>query len=177
MRFAGHSYGACVALEFAARRPERLSAVWCYEPPYGPAARGADRSRIVAIGERTIAAAMERGPAAAGEAFFAAVVGKDALERLSAAARCEVRQAGGAAVAEAPLLGLDLDGLSASRCPVALVVGGESPPMYRKIAGTLAACIPSGGVEILPGVDHRAPINRPDVVAQAIIAFAARLGA
>lgn len=173
---AGHSYGACVALELAARRPERVLAVWGYEPPYGPAASGADRARMAAIGEQTIAAASERGVAAAGEAFFAAVAGNDALERLSRSARREVRRAGPAALAEAPLLGLDLDGLSAARCPVALVVGGASPPLYRTIARALEARMPSGRVEILPGADHRAPVNRPDAVAESILAFAARVG-
>ncbi len=34
----GHSYGACVALELAARQPALVAAVFAYEPPYGPLA-------------------------------------------------------------------------------------------------------------------------------------------
>ena len=42
----GISYGACVALEFAARRPARTDAVVAYEPPYGPAADAVTRTDL-----------------------------------------------------------------------------------------------------------------------------------
>ena len=39
----GHSFGGVVALEAAARLPERVAAVVAYEPPYGPLAEAAVR--------------------------------------------------------------------------------------------------------------------------------------
>jgi len=168
----GHSYGGCVALELAARRPDRVSAVWAYEPPYAAVSSPPTRKATDAVAAST-AAAMERaGPGAAAEAFMAGVSGPDALAALSPAALRRVRQAGIGAIADAALLGMDPDGLEHIECPVLIVTGSQSLPQYAEIATALVQLVGSADTEELSGVDHMAPLLRPDLVVASIEAFA-----
>ena len=47
----GHSFGAVVALELAARHPDRVMAVAAWEPPLIPLAAEPDRSRLLAVAD------------------------------------------------------------------------------------------------------------------------------
>ncbi len=78
----GVSYGACVALEFAARRPGRTDAVVAYEPPYGPAADAATQDDFAAVADSTERAYQTAGAPAAAEAFMAGVAGPSAWTSL-----------------------------------------------------------------------------------------------
>jgi pimeloyl-ACP methyl ester carboxylesterase len=167
----GHSYGGCLALELAARRPDLVTAAWAYEPPYGPLAPPAVRSHMADVARRTLEADAQRGPAAAAEVFMAGVSGQAAVDALSAAARERIGRAGAGAVADAPLLGLDPDGLARIACPVAIATGGASGPLYVAIAEALAARIPGAILSPIPGVDHMAPVTRPDIIAAAVATF------
>ena len=77
----GVSYGACVALEFAARRPGRTDAVVAYEPPYGPAADAATQADFTAVADSTERAYETAGAPAAAEAFMAGVAGPARLDQ------------------------------------------------------------------------------------------------
>ncbi len=167
----GHSYGGCLALELAARRPDLVAAAWAYEPPYGPLAPPAVQRHMADVARHTLEAAAQRGPAAAAEVFMAGVSGQAAVDALSPVARERIGRAGAGAVADAPLLGLDADGLARIACPVVIATGGASQPLYVAIAEALAGRVAGAVLSSIPGVDHMAPVTRPDIIAAAVEAF------
>jgi pimeloyl-ACP methyl ester carboxylesterase len=171
---AGHSYGGCLALELAARRPDLVRAAWAYEPPYAPVGPPSVQTALADVARRTAEANDRGGHPAAAEAFLSAVSGEDALAALPPAARERVRGAGRGVLADAALLGLEPGGIARIGCPVVLAGGGESPPLYAQLMDALAARIPRVSVERLEGVGHGAPISHPGLVAASIEAFAAR---
>lgn len=172
----GHSYGSCLALEFAARRPGLVAGNWVYEPPYAPIGPPAVRAAIADVARRTAAAGRRGGPGAAAEAFLLEVGGAGALERLSPVARQRIRLAGSAALADAALTGLDPAGLGEIRCPIVVATGTASQPVYAAIAEALVERVPDAVHEWIDGVGHGAPITHSAIVGQAIEAFAARIG-
>lgn len=170
----GHSYGGCLALEVAARRPELVGRAWAFEPPYAPLAPPAVRARMARAAQRTLAAAEQDGPVAAAEAFMAAVSGQAAVDALGPAARERLARAGWGAVADAPLLGLDPDGLPRIEAPTEIMTGGASQPFYVAIAEAIVRRIPGAVRGAIPGADHMAPVTRPDIIAAAVETFADR---
>jgi len=170
----GHSYGGCLALELAARRPELATAVFAYEPPYGPLAPAVVQNHMAEVGRRTLEASKRDGLAAAALTFMAGVSGEAAVEALSPAARERIGRAGTGAIADATLLGMDPHGLAVISCPTMIATGGASDRVYVEIAEALADHIGGAVHDRIPGVDHMAPIMAPDVVAAAIDAFADR---
>ncbi len=169
----GHSYGGCVALELAARLPGLVRAVLAYEPPYAPVAPAAVQAGMAEIGRRTLAAHADAGPAAAALTFMAAVSGPEAVAALSPAARARVEAAGQGAVADATLLGMNPDALDRLDRPVRIVTGTASDPLYADIAEALTARIPTADHLRLDGLDHMAPVLRPEPIVEAVEGFLA----
>lgn len=169
----GHSFGAVVGLELAARRPDLVAGVWAFEPPYVPVAPAALRRRLAGLAEELRAVALRDGLEAAGPAFLAAVAGLDP-GRLSDRARRAARAEARSALADAALLGLDPERLRRLSAPVALVLGERSQPSYRAIAAGLAAILERAEVTTLPGLDHSGPLRAPELVARAIRDWVAR---
>ncbi len=166
----GHSFGGVVALEFAARQPERTLAVVAYEPPYGPVADEATRDRFAVVATATERAGRRGGAAAAAEAFLRGVAGDAAWETLSERGRAFLAGEGDSAYADASLRGLDPDGLRRIASPVTLITGGGSEPFYAPIADALAARIMAARRVHLPDLRHPAPITDPAPVAAAVLA-------
>ncbi len=164
----GISYGACVALEFAARRPSRTLAAVAYEPPYGPAADAATQADFATVADATERAYETAGGPGAAEAFMAGVAGPAAWAKLPDRARAFLAGEGGGAYADARLLGLDLDGLGRITAPVTLLTGDASQPFYRPIADALAARLPQAQRRHLPGMAHASPITDPGPIADAV---------
>lgn len=171
----GHSYGGCLALELAARRPDLVAGAWVHEPPYAPVGPPAIRAALVSVGERTAAAARTGGPGDAAETFLAAVAGPEAVAALSPGARERVRLGGRGALADATLLGLDPDGLARIACPVVISTGTASEAFYDVIADALLARIAGATRTTIEGAGHGAPMSHPGPVAAAIADFAATL--
>lgn len=167
----GHSYGGCVALELASRRPELVRGVFAYEPPYAQVASRPVRGGIEEIGRRTIAARDRGDLGAAAMTFLEGVSGADVVAALGPGARARVEGAGQGAVSDATLLGMDPDGLASISCPVRITTGEASAPTYVEIAEALAARIPNARHTRLPGLEHMAPVLRPDTIAAAILEF------
>jgi pimeloyl-ACP methyl ester carboxylesterase len=171
---AGHSYGGCIALEFAARRPDRVKAVWAYEPPYGPVGPPEAQQAMAQVARAVDEAARRGGPPAAAEAFMIGVSGRRAFNSLSGSSRERVRQAGPSAIADAALLGMDPDGLPRIDRPVVIAYGADSQPVYQQIANGLISRIPGAIQQRLESADHMAPIVRPEVISAEIEALADR---
>ena len=172
----GHSYGGCLALEFAARCPDLVAGSWVFEPPYAPVGPSAVRAVLADVARRTAAAGRRGGGGAAAEAFLSAVAGRGAVGRLSPAARQRIRLAGSAALADAALLGLEPAGLERIRCPVVVATGTARVPFYATIAEALVGRVSDAVHEWIDGAAHGAPMTHVDVVAEAIEAFAAQSG-
>ncbi len=167
----GHSFGGCIAIELASQRPELVSAVFAYEPPYASVASPEVQAGMAEVGRRTLAARDQNGLGAAALTFMKGVSGADAVAALSPGARRRVEQAGQGAVADATLAGMEPDALERIGCPVRIATGAASAPFYTEIAEVLAARIPVADHVRLPGLEHMAPVLRPDAVADAIEDF------
>jgi O-succinylbenzoic acid--CoA ligase len=170
----GASYGAVLALEVAARQPDRVTAVVAWEPPYAALADPATRAAMAHLAQAVSTAHSERGPAAAAETFLRAVAGAAAWERLSPRAHEALAREGDAALSDAALLGLQPERLPAISARTTILAGDRSAPFYATIARALAAAIPGATLRVLSGLDHPAPITQPAVVAEAIRATLGR---
>ncbi len=164
----GHSFGGVVALEAAARLPERVAAVVAYEPPYGPLAGVRTRRAFDRVAQATRDAMALGGAPAAARAFMRGIAGPGAWEALPERTRAFLEDEGGGAVADAEMQGLDPDGLAAIARPVTILTGGASEPFYAPIADALAARIPGARRRELPGLRHTAPISEPVPIAAAL---------
>ena len=162
----GHSFGALVAIELAARHPDRVASVLAFEPPYLALAEPETLARLVSLREELAAAYARGGPAPVAQLFLSVVGGVDALDRLSPVQRAFVEAEGTSALADISMSDLDPDGLARIVCPVVLVIGGASEPFYMPIADALAARIPGARHVTLPGLLHTAPITEPSPVAE-----------
>ena len=155
----GVSFGGVVALELAARHPERVLALVAWEPPYGPLADEATRTRFATLAAATAEAHRTGGPAAAAETFLRAVAGDAAWDRLPERARAFLAREGDGALTDSALVGLDPDGLARITAPTTVLTGSASEPFYAPIADGLAARIPGARREALDGLAHPAPIT------------------
>ena len=162
----GHSFGALVALEFAARHPERVAGVVAYEPPYLAVARPALFARLGRVGDAVANAYATGGPAAAAQLFVRTVGGDDGWDRLGPAQRALLEAEGAGALADTSMADLDPAGLARIACPVVLATGGASDDFYAAIADSLAAIIPGSRRVVLPGLRHIAPITDPAAIAE-----------
>jgi pimeloyl-ACP methyl ester carboxylesterase len=164
----GVSFGGVLALETAARHPDRIDAVVAYEPPYGAVADPETLAWFRRLAADTAHAYAERGPGAAAETFLRAVAGDAAWDRAPARTRAFLEAEGDGALADTGLTGLDPDGLARIEAPVTVLTGGASEPFYRPIADALAARIPGTRRDTLDGLKHTSPITQPALVAPVI---------
>ena len=167
----GVSFGGVVALESAARHPERVDAVIAYEPPYGALADPGTLAWFRRLAADTAAAHALRGRGAAAETFLRAVAGDAAWDRLPDRARSFLEHEGDGALADAGLTGLDPDGLGAIDARVTIVTGAQSDAFYVPLADALAERIPAARRETLPGMTHPSPITEPAAFAVAVRTF------
>jgi len=170
----GHSYGGCVALELAVCRPELVSAVFAYEPPYIPVAPPGVQADMAEVARRMLEARDRGDLEEVALTFMEAVSGAEAVAALKPAARARVGRAGQGVIADATLLGMDPDGLEHISRPVRIATGGASQPLYADIATALADRIPGASLGRLDGLDHMAPVLSPEAFASAVEAFLGR---
>jgi O-succinylbenzoic acid--CoA ligase len=164
----GVSFGGVLALETAARHPDRVEAVVAYEPPYAALADEAGQRWFRRVARHTARAHGQRGPGAAAETFLRAVAGDAAWDRLPPPGRAFLEGEGDGALADVGMTGLDPDGLARITAPVAILTGGASEPFYAPLADRLAARIPGARRDTLDGCTHPSPITQPLVVAAAV---------
>ena len=172
----GHSFGGVVALEVAARFPERVRAVVAWEPPYGPLADVETRAGFATVATATGRAHAAGGAAAAAATFLDGVSGDGAWQALPDRARAFLAAQGDGAYADAALGGLEPGGLARIVAPVTILTGSASEPFYAPIARALVERIPGARLVELAGLRHTTPITDPDPVAAAILGAIAAAG-
>ncbi|MDA8296503.1 MAG: alpha/beta hydrolase [Actinomycetota bacterium] len=182
----GHSSGASALVLAEVARPGTFAALYCYEPAFFPAIDPAVEALIAARTAGALrrrshfssrAAARERlrgGPLSGlhpesleGYLDSGFVRGDDASLLLAlrpqweAAIYASARQAG-ARLATAQVA-----------CPVRVVCGGQTDALARRGAEGLAAQLATAELELIDGLAHLGPLERPAEVAASLLAFLA----
>jgi O-succinylbenzoic acid--CoA ligase len=164
----GHSFGGVLAVEAAARLPERVLAVVAYEPIYGPVGGPVAHREIERVARATRDAFAAGGTPAAARAFLARIAGPSAWQALPERTQRFLEDEGGSAVADVDMIGLDPAGLERIACPVTIVTGGSSEPFYALFADALAARLPDARRVELAGLRHAAPVTDAVAVSVAV---------
>jgi 2-succinyl-6-hydroxy-2,4-cyclohexadiene-1-carboxylate synthase len=173
----GYSMGGRLALQVAARHPERLLSLTTIGAHAGmaeelrPARRASDEQLAAKIEQRGVAEFVKywsslplfKGLDRRGPAFRAAV---DAERRRNTAAGLAASLRGmGSGVAE-PVW----DRLRALACPCLFIAGAEDHG-YAHEARRLAAAVPNGRAEVVPRAGHAVQLERPEAVARLLAAL------
>lgn len=181
---AGHSMGAAVSLELAARMPDRIAAVVMIEPAFVPFALAGRRPATNVMAEQ---AARRRAvwPSRAairaayhGRGVFAAWADRDLDAYLDGGLRdrddgqveLACAPAWEAATFAAVSAGLE-PAIAAWRGGLSLMYGTERSTVTAPDAATIAAR-PGTIVRRFDGADHFLPLGHPDAMAAAILAHA-----
>lgn len=167
--YAGDSIGGAVGVQLALDAPERVTAVasLCSAAVFGQPPPWHERAALVRA--EGMAPMVASSPARwFGPATTAAGDGRvqDALRDLAT-----VDPEGYARCCEA-LAGYDVrDRLGAVRVPLLAVAGADDVATPPAVLGELAAGVPDGRLEVLPGVGHLAPYEDPPATAALLRAF------
>lgn len=157
----GHSFGGLLAVALAASAPDRVVTVVAYEPPLVQALGAGELGEMAGLGPRVAAAYESGGAPAAAEVFLRAIGSSAMLDGLPAAQRSALLARGYSVVADLGFL--DRAAFDAGKvvCPVTIVTGEASEPLYGAIAAALTRSIAGAGHQGLPGARHDAPITQP----------------
>jgi pimeloyl-ACP methyl ester carboxylesterase len=169
---AGHSMGGRVALEIAARAPERLERLALLDTGFRPARPGEAESR-----SRLLRVALEQGMAALARHWLPPMLApqriRDAglMQRLGAMVeratpRLYQRQIG--ALLTRPNAHR---GLAAISCPTAVIVGRQDAWSPLAQHEEMAALIPHVRLSVIEDCGHMAPAEQPDAVAEALASW------
>lgn len=166
---AGHSMGGRVALEIAARAPERVERLALLDTGFHPARPGEAESR-----SRLIRVAMEEGMAALASHWLPPMLGpgraRDAalMARLTAMverATPELFQRQIGALLTRPNA---RRGLAAIACPTAVIVGRQDAWSPLAQHEEIAALIPQAWLTVIEDSGHMSPAEQPEAVAEAL---------
>jgi pimeloyl-ACP methyl ester carboxylesterase len=184
---AGHSKGAAALLLAEARVPDTFARLWCYEPIMVPGAEplepsldnplsvGALKRRFVWDSpDEAFAAFSARPPlnALTPDALHAYI--DDGL-RARADGRYELKclPEDEAAVFSMGLAHDAYQRLDEVHCPTVIACGEHSNAIGPAIAEQLAAQLPDGRLEVMPGLGHFGPLEDPDAIVASMLRFAA----
>ncbi|CAB3799162.1 2-succinyl-6-hydroxy-2, 4-cyclohexadiene-1-carboxylate synthase [Paraburkholderia caffeinitolerans] len=180
---AGHSMGSLVALEFAARHPERASAIallatavpMAVSPALLEAAREREPEAIALVNawsHSTLAAK----PSSPGPGFWLRGMNQRLMERVSARGAPQLFHADFAAC------NAYADGLTSAakvRCPVRLIVGKRDMMTPPRAASALASALAQAGAPVdtvTLDAGHALMTEQPDATLDALFAFAMQHG-
>lgn len=158
IHLAGHSYGGLIALEMAARQPERIRSLHVIEPPLLALLPEREDVQEMARQVRVIQAAYANaGDEATTEAFFTMIGaghvpdrlrGTDVWDRLCQHASRFAHTEAAGEVSSAVLERLPVD------MPIGIYSGGRSHPALRAIAQELTRRLPGARYTDVPTAGH-----------------------
>jgi pimeloyl-ACP methyl ester carboxylesterase len=167
---AGHSMGGRVALELAARAPERVARLALLSTgAHGPRDdEAAGRMRLVAL-------ARSSGMDAVADAWLPAMVAPDTPDTLRASIRAMLCRASRETFAAQQMALLERsdrsDLLPGLPCPTLIATGEfdgwSSPERHRRMADA----VPDSRLEIVSGAGHMLPVEAPATVSALLEAF------
>jgi 3-oxoadipate enol-lactonase len=181
----GHSFGATVALDLAARYPDRISGMVLLEPPMDFRALGGAGMLGLTAGIQL--RRLLRGKRAAALWFFRKVTtyrskGTNAFDGLPTDLQ-EVCLANAHPLiamykysSDASGRHLPAGGVGAIRCRVTCVIGTDSFPAFIRTTRAVATTIPGARLVEVPGASHLLPSDAPEVVVEAVRALVAARG-
>lgn len=173
----GHSYGALATLE-AALLTDRIARMILYEPPV-PVEPG---SLPTGAADR-MQALVDRGEnEAALEIFFREVVGMPdhEFEVYRALPMWPVRVGLAPTVpremAIEHLYRFEPERYEGLRVPTLLLLGGDSPPLFRRALEAVAEALPNGQIAVMPGEQHVAMDTNPELFLREVLGFLGKEG-
>lgn len=167
----GHSMGAHVALDHAARHPE-VEAVVAIEPAKGAPKTDNRRARLALAARRTY---RSREEAIARYRFLPAALAAPESLRRQIAERSIQREPDGRYGYKFDPRWFQLPSAPPAprcdiRCPVLLIRGEESGLLTAEGARALQSELPDARLLEIPGVGHNVHLERPEIVAREILA-------
>lgn len=178
VHFVGHSYGASIALQIAARRPDLVASLALYEPVVlGLVREAGDEDALAEL--RTLDATLtSEGDAAGGtEPWLRGFVdywsGRGAWDSLPPPSRAGFLAAGAKVFCEVrALLGDRTPSAHYRRLtmPTLLMSGARSPIAERRAMQRLAEAMPSAIVRVFEAAGHMGPLTHMTAVNEAIAA-------
>ena len=173
----GSSGGARIAIDVARRYPHLLAGVVLSEPPLFSLDRDGAQEFLREIKPR-VERAMASGPRAAVDAFFSYVC--PGLWSTLDDARKEPYRANHVELMgdlQMPLYQIGVRDLEQIAVPTLVLRGDSSLPVFRTVAGVLAAHIHSAELVELANSGHVTYAEQPEAFARAVRSFAQRIGA
>ncbi|HET7487901.1 MAG TPA: alpha/beta hydrolase [Acidimicrobiales bacterium] len=182
----GHSSGGTAALLAEQARPGTFRAIYCFEPVLIPAdpSIGRDEASWLAASARrrrdafasvdeALAHYAGRPPLAALHPDALRAYVEHGFEGGGTGVRLKCRPEVEAAVYETASAHDGWARLGDVACPVMVAVGSASQGFVPDVAAAGAARLPRGRTEVLDGLGHFGPLERPEVVAAAVRRFLA----
>lgn len=168
----GHSFGATLALRQALEAPQTVRALVLIEPVLFAAARNEPEFAEQRLADAPMRAAMTRDDMAEAAALFFALNGDaEGWAALPPAARAQMIAQMPMMRVTAPVLYEDSAGLvvpgrlEGLDCPVLLLAGAGSPPIFGAVVRALSRRLPQAVAHRVAGAGHMAPITHPAAVA------------
>lgn len=166
----GHSLGATVALRVALEAPQVAAGLVLIEPVLFAAARRMPEFADYIADQTPVSDALARGDTDTALHLFLSynAQGADVLpDRLRRAmgAQMPLMNQTGPVLAEDTAGLLVPGGLERLTCPVLLIVGALSRPIFPAVARALAARLPDAETVMIAEAAHMAPITHPQAVA------------
>jgi pimeloyl-ACP methyl ester carboxylesterase len=166
----GASAGGIIALELATRHPERVRSLVLIEPPLWGRRHGGPRLSLAML---QVFWHAQRAPRRAAATFYRAVSryhrgGGNGFDALDAAERGAILDNADAILAE--LRAGTGEQLTAARlarvaCPVTLLLGGRSAPLFARIARDLARAVPQLRTAHVRDAGHLMMLEAPAALA------------
>jgi len=181
VHLVGHSYGACVAMMYAARHPDRLASVSLHEPPlFGVLADAPQHAALQRASKDAMARAaalIAAGEPAQGARVFAQEVAlvdqpwEDVMD-----ARMRATWVANAATwldqsRDPERLALSPEMLAGSALPVLLTSGTASPPAFEPGVARLAAATRHATRRTLAEAGHFPQLTHPEALASVLATF------